>query len=140
MYEELMSLKNLLDKELITQEEYDLMKKELLKSWKTNIQSADQEGTALSTENHLNKISQPTVNSQTSSCKEAKVEDNVSGGLVFLAVLAPLFGWIYWGVMKREKPNTAKACGIAAIISFVVWPIIMLCIFNIACSCLYSLN
>lgn len=48
------------------------------------------------------------------------VEDKVSVGLVILAVLIPLFGFIYWPLKHSETPKKARACGIAAIISVVV--------------------
>ena len=48
-------------------------------------------------------------------------EDTVSVGLVILSVLIPLFGIIYWPVKAKECPKRAKACGIAAIISWVVF-------------------
>ena len=47
-----------------------------------------------------------------------KIQDKVSVGLVILAVLIPLFGFIYWPIKHRETPKRARACGIAAIISF----------------------
>lgn len=46
-------------------------------------------------------------------------EEKLNGWLVFLAVLIPLFGFIYWPLKYKETPKTAKACGIAAIISFI---------------------
>ena len=46
--------------------------------------------------------------------------DSVSVGLVILSILIPLFGIIYWPVKAKETPKRAKACGIAAIISWVV--------------------
>ncbi|MBO7149131.1 MAG: zinc ribbon domain-containing protein [Clostridia bacterium] len=50
----------------------------------------------------------------------AEVNDTVSVGLVILAVLIPLFGIIYWPVKAKTRPKCAKACGIAAIVSWVV--------------------
>ena len=49
-----------------------------------------------------------------------EVDESVSAGLVILAVLIPLFGVIYWPVKAKTRPNCAKACGIAAIISWVI--------------------
>ncbi len=46
-------------------------------------------------------------------------EEKVNIGLVILAVIIPLFGFIYWPLTYKDSPKTAKACGIAAIISFV---------------------
>ena len=48
------------------------------------------------------------------------IDYSVSAGLVILAVLIPLFGIIYWPVNAKKRPNCAKACGIAAIISWVL--------------------
>ena len=50
----------------------------------------------------------------------ASDEDKVSVGLCILAVLIPLFGIIYWPLKHKETPKKAKACGIAAIISWAV--------------------
>ena len=47
-------------------------------------------------------------------------DDQVSVGLCILAVLIPLFGVIYWPLKHKETPKKAKACGIAAIISWAV--------------------
>ena len=46
--------------------------------------------------------------------------DEVSVGLCILSVLIPLFGIIYWPLKRKETPKKAKACGIAAIISWAV--------------------
>jgi uncharacterized membrane protein YvbJ len=46
-------------------------------------------------------------------------EDKASAGLCVLSVLIPLFGIIYWAVKHKDTPKKAKACGIAAIISWV---------------------
>lgn len=56
----------------------------------------------------------------TNSTQVAEVDESVSAGLVVLAVLIPLFGIIYWPVKAKTRPKCAKACGIAAIISWVV--------------------
>ena len=50
----------------------------------------------------------------------AEVDGSVSVGLVILAVLIPLFGIIYWPVKAKTRPKCALACGIAAIISWVI--------------------
>ena len=44
--------------------------------------------------------------------------DEVSVGLCILSVLIPLFGIIYWPLKHKETPRKAKACGIAALISW----------------------
>ena len=48
------------------------------------------------------------------------VEDKVSVGLCVLAAFIPLFGFIYWPLKHKETPKKAKACGITAIIAWVV--------------------
>ena len=47
-------------------------------------------------------------------------EDEVSGGLCLLSVLIPLFGIIYWAIKHKDTPKKAKACGVAAIVSWIV--------------------
>ena len=49
-----------------------------------------------------------------------RADDEVSVGLVILSILIPLFGVIYWPVKHKETPKKAKACGITAIVSFLV--------------------
>ena len=44
--------------------------------------------------------------------------DEISVGLCILAVLIPLFGFIYWAVKHPEAPRRARACGISALIAF----------------------
>ena len=44
--------------------------------------------------------------------------DQISGGLCVLSVFIPLFGIIYWIAKRKETPKKAKACGIAALISW----------------------
>ena len=56
----------------------------------------------------------------TKSIQTTEVDQSVSAGLVVLAVLIPLFGIIYWPVKAKTRPKCAQACGIAAIISWVV--------------------
>ncbi len=50
----------------------------------------------------------------------AEVDDTVDIGLVVLSVLIPLFGIIYWPLNAKTRPKCASACGIAAIISWVI--------------------
>ena len=45
-------------------------------------------------------------------------DDEVSVGFCILSVLIPLFGVIYWCVKYKEYPKKARACGIAALISW----------------------
>ena len=53
--------------------------------------------------------------------KPVEIDETVSIGLVVLAVLIPLFGIIYWPVKNKTRPKCAKACGIAGIISWIVY-------------------
>lgn len=49
------------------------------------------------------------------------VADEVSIGLCVLSALIPLFGVIYWPVKHKETPKKAQACGIAAIVAWVLY-------------------
>ena len=55
------------------------------------------------------------------------LEDKADVGLCILAALIPLFGIIYWPVKHKESPKKAQACGITAIVSWVIY-IILMCI------------
>ncbi|MBR6739596.1 MAG: hypothetical protein IKM04_00805 [Clostridia bacterium] len=55
----------------------------------------------------------------------SQVDESVSGGLLLLAIFIPLFGIIYWPVAAKTRPRCAKACGIAAIVSFVVTAVVL---------------
>lgn len=55
--------------------------------------------------------------------EEYEEYDEISVGLCILAVLIPLFGFIYWAVKHPEAPRRARACGISALIS---WGIVFL--------------
>lgn len=59
-----------------------------------------------------------SVQTTNTNAQVAEVDESVSVGLVILAVLIPLFGIIYWPVKAKTRPKCAKACGIAAIISW----------------------
>ena len=71
-------------------------------------------------------------------------KDEVNIGFVILSVLIPLFGIIWWAVKAKETPKSAKACGIAAIISWVarivvpviisviIWVIYFILIFGVS--------
>ena len=50
----------------------------------------------------------------------SKIDESVSVGLVILSVFIPLFGIIYWPVKAATRPNCAKACGIASLISWLI--------------------
>ena len=60
------------------------------------------------------------VNNQGTMNNQNAVDESVNGGLIVLAILIPLFGFIYWPVKAKSRPNCARACGIAAIISWAV--------------------
>ena len=47
-------------------------------------------------------------------------EDKVNIGFCILSFFIPLFGVIYWALKHKETPKKAKACGLTAIISWVV--------------------
>lgn len=51
-------------------------------------------------------------------------EDGVSVGLCVLAVLIPLFGFIYWPVNHKKAPKKAMACGVSAIVAWVIYMLI----------------
>ena len=46
--------------------------------------------------------------------------DEVSVGFCILSALIPLFGFIYWAAKYKEFPKKARACGITAIVAWVV--------------------
>ena len=46
--------------------------------------------------------------------------DQISVGLCVLAAFFPLFGIIYWPLKHKETPKRAQACGITAIIAWIV--------------------
>lgn len=56
------------------------------------------------------------------------IDDEVSVGLCVLSALIPLVGIIYWPVKHKESPKKAQACGITAIVSWVLSFIILMCI------------
>ena len=62
----------------------------------------------------------PAGDAPFSEAPQQNTEDKVSVGLCILAALIPLFGFIYWPVRYRFTPKKAKACGITAIVSWVV--------------------
>jgi hypothetical protein len=47
-------------------------------------------------------------------------EDKVNIGFCILSFFIPLFGVIYWALKHKETPKKAKACGLTAIISWVL--------------------
>ena len=47
--------------------------------------------------------------------------DEISVGLCILAVLIPLFGFIYWPLKHQETPKKAQACGLYAITAWVIY-------------------
>lgn len=62
-----------------------------------------------------NAIAQPETKPET-----PVVEDKVSIGFCILSFFIPLFGVIYWALKYKETPRKAKACGITAIVSWVL--------------------
>ena len=52
--------------------------------------------------------------------QNTNVDETISGGLVLLSILIPLFGIIYWPVKAKERPKCAKVCGIAGIVSWAI--------------------
>lgn len=54
------------------------------------------------------------------------IDESISGGLVALSILIPLFGIIYWPVKAKTRPKCAQTCGIAAIISWAVSFVILM--------------
>ena len=62
-------------------------------------------------------VATPPVTQPTTQYHE---DDTVSVGLCILAALIPLFGFIYWPVKHRSAPKKARACGITAIIAWVI--------------------
>ena len=62
-------------------------------------------------------VATPPVTQPTTQYHE---DDTVSVGLCILAALIPLFGFIYWPVKHRSTPKKARACGITAIIAWVI--------------------
>lgn len=58
--------------------------------------------------------------------QQSNVDETISGGLVLLSILIPLFGVIYWPVKAKERPNCAKVCGISALIAWAVYLVILM--------------
>ena len=58
--------------------------------------------------------------------EEKRVDESISAGLVILSVLLPIFGIIYWPVKAKSRPKCAMACGIAGIVSWVVYLMFMM--------------
>ena len=46
--------------------------------------------------------------------------DEVNIGLCVVSALIPLFGIIFWALKYKETPKKAKACGITAIVAWVI--------------------
>ena len=65
-----------------------------------------------------------TISNKASQVNQS--EDVVSIGLCVLAALIPLFGIIYWPVNYKKTPKKAQACGITAIVSWVVCFVILM--------------
>ena len=65
------------------------------------------------------------------------VADEVNIGLCVVSALIPLFGIIYWALKYKETPKKAKACGITAIVAWVV-SILLSVILSVVSSLLLS--
>lgn len=61
-----------------------------------------------------------SVKNTSTTVNEAPEDDQINVGLCVLSALIPLFGVIYWPVKYRSTPKKAQACGITAIISWVI--------------------
>lgn len=59
-------------------------------------------------------------------------EEPVNKGLIFLAVLAPLFGLIYGAMNVQKKPERARVCKKASMIGLGVWVAIVFCLLVIS--------
>lgn len=62
----------------------------------------------------------PQQNSFNNNMMPGYVDNSISVGMIILAVLFPIVGWIYWGVKAKTRPKAAKSAGIAGIISFII--------------------
>lgn len=60
-------------------------------------------------------ISQYHVNKNTNQAKE---EINIA--LLILSICFPIVGFVVFFVDKKSKPRTAKVCGIAALVTFIL--------------------
>lgn len=94
--DELTSLKQLLDQGIITQEEFDAKKTQIL-----NAQPVSQQ--------------QPPANQAI-----APQEDSGSFGWAVLGFFIPLVGLILYLVWKDSKPNSAKSAGRGALVSVII--------------------
>lgn len=56
--------------------------------------------------------------------------DTVSVWLVILSFFIPLFGLIYLAVHEKEYPDSAKKCGIAAVVSYVLNIVVIVCLLS----------
>ena len=60
------------------------------------------------------------INSANMNQVNAGEPDQVNIGLCVVSALIPLFGIIYWALKYKETPKKAKACGITAIVAYVI--------------------
>lgn len=51
----------------------------------------------------------------------ANQEDKVSAGLCVLSFMIPLVGLVHWLCYRNELPERANACGISALVSWIIW-------------------
>lgn len=52
--------------------------------------------------------------------KVEEVNPTINPLFVIFSFLSPLFGFIYWPVKAKTRPNCALCCGIVSIITFVL--------------------
>ena len=93
--EELAALKQLLDQGILTQEEFDVKKAQILAAPPQTQQAPQQNGTAI-------------------------VEEGSTAGWAVLSFLFPIVGLILFIVWKDSKPKSASAAGKGALIGFIV--------------------
>lgn len=76
------------------------------------------------------QVKNTAYNSVSSSAIDTQLDTTVvdsDGIIVLLAILIPLFGFIYWGVTVKEREDVAQCCAIGAGIGCVMWLLFWLC-------------
>ena len=100
----LMDYKKMLDEEIITPEEFEKKKYELL--------------------NQPEVETNTSVNQATSVSHNVVEETNPSMGWGILGALIPIVGLILFLVWNNTKPKSAKYAGIGGLIGFIFWLIV----------------
>lgn len=67
-----------------------------------------------------------------------KTEEKVNVGLAILSWFIPLVGLILFLVKKDDKPKTAKACGLCALISFILNLVVVIVAFAVGFNAIFS--